>query len=184
MKRLIYALLLGVFFISCSSDEPLTSAYRNVVSGDASIVPFEELLMLIHVKTTDSTYLVVNSIDSVNILINNNYWAKINSQAVDISKIEKQEVDNRYQTVKKINYLVIAAQDIAQPHYTTAGEFSEYLNAIHELKPGEYACFIESFQVSFNDNTSKTYYPFEYKIFNVVQNSKSAFVGEIEIKID
>ncbi len=183
MKRLIYLLLTGLFILSCGKDDSLSSADRNVVSEDGT-VPFEELLILINVKTTDSTYLVVESIDSVSIYINDLYWTKINSQSLDTSKIDKQTVGNQYLTENKINYLVIANQDIEQPDYTTAGEFAQYLNAVYELKPGEYACLIESFQITFNDNSIQTYYPYEYIIFEVDPNSKSAFIGEIEIKID
>lgn len=182
MKKTIYFLLIGLFLWSCSKDDSLSSADRNVITEDESI-PFEELLIMINLKTTDDSYLVVKSIDSVSIYINNNYWTKINSQTLDISKVEKSVVGNKYETSDKINYLVIANQDIKEPDFTTAGDFAQYLNAGYELKPGEYACLIESFQVTFNDNTTKTYYPFEYKTFKVEQNSRSAFVGEIELKI-
>ena len=183
MKKLIYYLLLGLLVVSCEKDDLLSSADRNVVSEEGSI-PCEELLIWVNIKTTDSTYLVVKSVDSVSIYINNNYWTKRNSQTLDISKVDKQLVGNKYITKNKMNYLIIANQDIKQPDYNKAGEFAQYLNAAYELKPGEYACLIESFQITFNDNSIKMYYPFEYKTFKVEKNSRSAFVGEIEIKID
>jgi len=183
MKNLIYFLLIGLLAVGCEDDASLSSANRNVVSEDGAI-PFEEILILINLKTTDSNYLVVKSIDSVSIFINKYYWAKINSQVLDTSKIDKFLAGNKYQTDNKINYLIIANQDIEQPDFNTAGEFAQYLNAAYELKPGEYACFIESFQVTFNDNSIKTYYPFKYTTFKVEKNSRSAFVGEIEIKIN
>jgi hypothetical protein len=182
MKRLIYYLLIGMLIVSCEKNDSLSSADRNVVS-DGSI-PFEELLLLINVKTTDSTYLVVKSIDSISIYINNYYWSNINSESLDTSKVEKFLVGNNYQTDKKVNYLVVANQDIEQPDYNTAGEYAQYLNASYVLKPGEYTCLIESFQVTFNDNSIKKYYPFEYTTFKVEQNSRSAFAGEIGLKID
>jgi hypothetical protein len=182
MKRLFYFLLIGLLAVSCE-DRSNNSAEINVVSEDGS-VPFEELLILINIKTTDSTYLVVNSIDSVSIFINNFYWTKINSESLDTSKVDKYLVGNKYQTDNKINYLIIANQDIEQPDFTTAGEFAQYLNAVHVLKPGEYACLIESFQITFSDNSTKTYYPLEYTTFKVEENSRSAFVGEIEIILD
>ncbi len=182
MKKLIYYFLFGLFVVSCDQDDSLSIVDRNVVSKDGSI-PFEELLILVNIKTTDSTYLVVESIDSVKIYINNYYWTQINSQTLDTSKVDKKLVGNKYITDKKVSYLIIANQDIEQPDYNTAGEFAQYLNAAYELKPGEYACFIESFQLTFSDNSIKKYYPFEYKTFKVEQNLRSAFVGEIEIKL-
>lgn len=183
MKRLIYLLLIGLLAVGCQKDDSISSADRNVVSEDGYI-PFEEILILININTTDSTYLVVNSIDSVSIFINNYYWTKINSQILDTSKVDKVLVGNKFQTKNKLNYLVIANQDIEQPDFNTAGEFAQYLNAAYELKPGEYACLIESFQVTFNDNSTTKYYPFEYTTFKVEQNSRSAYVGEINLKID
>jgi len=184
MIRLLYFLLFGLLIASCGSDDDeLSSADRNVVSEEG-FIPFEELLILVNIKTSASDYLVVKSIDSMSIYVNNSYWAKINSQTLDTSKVDKTLVGNKFQTDNKINYLVIASQDIEQPDYNTAGEFAQYLNEAYDLKPGEYACLIESFQVTFNDNSTKKYYPFEYKSFTVEQNSRSAFVGEIEINID
>ncbi len=183
MKKLIYCLLFGLFLVSCEKGDSLSSVDRNVITEDGT-VPFEELLILMNLKTSDSTYLVVKSIDSVSIFINNYHWSKTNSQILDTSKVNKTLVGNSFQTNQKINYLIIANQHIEEPAYTTAGEFAQYLNAVYELKPGEYACLIESFQITFNDNSTKIYYPFEYTTFKVEQNSRSAYVGEIELKIN
>lgn len=182
MKYLIY-LFIGLLIMGCETYDPLSSADRNVVSEDGT-VPFEELLLLINLKTSDNKYLVVKSIDSVNIYINNVYWSKINSQTIDTSKIDKSSDGNKSLSENKINYLIIANQDIEQPDYTTAGEFAKYLNSAYVLQPGEYVCLIESFQVTLDDNMTFKYYPFEYKTFKVEQNMRSAFVGEIEIKIN
>ncbi len=183
MKKLLYLFsCIGLLLSSCEEDR-LSSADRNVVSDDGSI-PFEELLLFVNVKTTDSTYLVVQSIDSVSIYINEFYWTKINSVSLDTAKVLKQVDGNKFLSKNKVNYLIIANQDIEQPDFDIAGDFAQYLNAAYELKPGEYACLIESFQVTFNDSTSKTYYPLEYTTFKVEQNTRSAFVGEIELKID
>lgn len=183
MNKFIYVVLISFFMVNCQKDNVLSSADRMLVSEDTNI-PFEELLILLNVKTTDSSYLVVKSIDSVNIYINNYYWAKINSQPIDTSKVDKYLVGNKYLTKSKLNYLIIADQDIKLPNFNTAGEFAQYLNQGYQLKPGEYACFIESFQVTFNDNTTLKYYPLKYTLFKVEQNSRSAFVGEIELKIN
>ncbi len=176
-------LMLLLFVSSCETDDSLSSADRNVVSDDGTIT-FEELILLVNIKNTDGTYLVVESVDSVRIYINDYYWAIINSQAVDISKVDKRLDGNKYVTDKKLNYLIIADQDVEEPAYNTAGEFAQYLNDGYSLKPGEYACFIESFQLRFSDNSVKTYYPFEYSSFKVEENSKSAFVGELTLNID
>lgn len=183
MKRWLFLVLIGLLAMSCEKEDSFDNVYKNVVSEDDS-VPFEEILILLNIKATDSTYLVVKSIDSVKIFINGLYWAKINSQVLDTSKVEKYSSGNMYQTDNKLNYLIIAEQEIAPPNFNTAGAYSQYLNSGFELKPGEYACLVESFRVTFNDNSVKEYYPFVYKTFKVEKNSKSAFVGEFELKIN
>lgn len=174
-------MLIAMLFVRCEVDDDLSSADRNTVSDGS--VTFEEILMLINVKTNDSTYLVVQSVDSVKIYINDYYWTSINSQLVDTSKVDKEIDGVRFVTGNKLNYLVIADQEIEQPEYTTAGDYAAYLNAAYELEPGEYACMIESFQVTFNDQSTQTYYPFAYKMFVVEDDTRSASVGEFELNI-
>lgn len=183
MQRFIYFLIVGAILIGCDQDDSFRAVERNVVSEDEAIIPFEELLILLNLKTTDSTYLVVESVDSVTIYINNYYWTQTSSEPVDTTKIDKSIEGNRFHAEKKLNYLVIADESIEQPEFSTAGEIAQFLNSAFDLKPGEYVVLIESFQVTFNDGTVKKYYPFEYRTFKVEKNSRSAFVGEIELTV-
>ncbi len=183
MKKILYVLLIGFVLFSCSDEDSLSSADRNVVSI-GNDVKFEELVLLLNIKTSDSTYLVVQSIDSVNIFVNDYFWAKISSQQIDTSNVEKYTLGNKFVTEKKLNYLVIAEQDIEQPNYNTAGDYAQYLNAYYELNPGEYACLIESFQVTYKDNTTEKYYPYQYTSFILEENLESVFVGEVQITIN
>ena len=182
MKKLLFFLFIGVLFIGCDNDSDYDGS-QYVVSDEESIL-FEEISFLINVKTVNNGYLVVKSIDSINLYVNSFYWAKPNSNSLDISKVNKIEVGNKYETTNKLNYLVVASRDILKVDYSTAGDYAKYLNDYYELKPGEYACLIESFQVTLNDNTVKKYYPLEYRAFKVEENSRNAFIGEIELKID
>lgn len=183
MKKLLFFFLLPLVWASCDKSESLSNAQRSVVSNATSI-PFEELLLLVNLKTTSGEFVVVEAVDSVNLYINNVHWAKSNSQSLDIAKLPKQEVGNKFISSRKVNYLVVAKRNLVMPDLSTAGEFADYLNAVYELKPGEYACWIESFQLTFNDGSTKTYYPFTYAPFRVEENNRSAFVGEIELIID
>ncbi|MCH8547156.1 MAG: hypothetical protein LAT54_10530, partial [Cryomorphaceae bacterium] len=98
--------------------------------------------------------------------------------------VEKTALGNRFVTGNKINYLITARQDVEAPNLSTAGDYAAYLNAINELRPGEYACMIESFQVTFNDQSTQVYHPLKYGVFKVEENKRSAFVGEFEIHIN
>ncbi|MDR1182477.1 MAG: hypothetical protein LBL13_10920 [Bacteroidales bacterium] len=187
LKQFVYLILCITLLFGCSKrseEDSSTSAERNVVS-DETTTSFKEILMLINLKTTDSTFLVVKSIDSVTIFVNNKFWSQSSSQSIDINNIEKSVNGNKYETNNKLNYLLIAEQtDTEKPDYLRAGDFAQYLNESLDLKPGHYACLIESFQVTFNDNTVRKYYPFEYRIFKVEPDSKSSSLGEIELKIN
>jgi hypothetical protein len=182
MRFLIFLSLFGIILLGCEQNDSLSSSDRYVISEDGT-TSFRELLILFNLKASDSSYLVVESVDSVNIFVNDNFWARVCSQTIDTSVVNKFINENQYQSLDKINYLVIAPQFNQIPELNTAGEYSLYLNSVFELDPGEYACFIESFQLTFNDNTIRKYYPLLYKTFRVDENTRSAFVGEIELKI-
>lgn len=181
MKKLILLIPLSLFLLSgCGKED--SNASKNVVTENETI-QFKEILLLLNIKTSDSTYLVVNTIDSVNLYINGSYWSKINSIPTDTTNIARFTIGNRTFTKNKLNYLIIASQDINEPNYTTAGEFSQYLNSFLDLETGEYACLIESFKIKSNDNSIQKYFPYVYATFKVTENTASAFAGEIEIKI-
>lgn len=181
MKKYLILILVFLTIFGCGKEDNFDGS-RAVVS-DSKNVPFEELLLLINLKTSDSTYLVIPSVDSVNLYVNNFYWSTKSSVDLDTSNIEKYPLNNMFHTPNKLNYLVLAKKTDLQTSFDTAGEYAQYLNSLYQLKPGEYACLINSFQILLNDNTTKTYHPITYKMFKVEENSYSAFVGEIEIKL-
>ncbi|MDD4575019.1 MAG: hypothetical protein PHI36_01180 [Bacteroidales bacterium] len=181
MKKLLIPILIFFTVLGCGKDNNFDG--RRAVVSDSEKIPFEELLLLINLKTSDSSYLVIPSIDSVNLFVNNFYWSTKNSVVLDTSNIEKYALNNMFHTSNKLNYLVLAKKADLQTNFNTAGEYAHYLNSLYQLKPGEYACLINSFQILLNDNTIKTYHPITYKTFKVEGNSYSAFVGEIEIKL-
>ena len=182
MKKAFYFILIIILFGSCRKEDSEYDSTKNVVSNSQTI-NFEELILLISLKTSDTSYLVVPNIDSVNLYVNDYYWSTKNSVTLDTANIEKYMFNNMYNTSNRLNYLVLAKKGNVNSNFTTAGEYAQYLNSLLQLKPGEYACLINSFQIRLIDNTIKTYYPLSYKIFKVQENNYSAFVGEIEIKL-
>lgn len=165
MKKIFSLLLLGIFLIGCNLDDN-SSADLNVIS-DRKDIPFKEIIFLINLKTNDSNYVVVKEIDSINIYVNTFAWAKLNSASIDTTKISKFIVNNRFESNNKISYLVFAKQENTQSNFNTAGDYAQYLNSLYELQLGEYACLIESFQITLNDSTTVKYYPYSYKSFRV-----------------
>lgn len=182
MKKIFSLFLLGIFLIGCNFDDDYFYADSNVIP-DSKDVPFKEIIFLTNLKTNDSTYVVVKEIDSINIYVNTFSWAKLNSTSIDTTKISKFIVNNRFESNNKISYLVVAKQEIPQSNFNTAGDYAQYLNSLYELQPGEYACLIESFQITLNDSTTVKYYPYSYKSFRVESNMRSVFIGEFDINI-
>ncbi|MDA3854309.1 MAG: hypothetical protein PF444_08740 [Bacteroidales bacterium] len=185
MKKITFwaIILLSIYLVSCeNNDSDYTSSPGNVVDYD-NTTTFQEMFMLVNIKTSDSTYLVVESIDSLTIFVNNQFWAKANSNTIDTEHIIKNDSSNYSYTKNKLNYLVTAKQQALLSDFSTIGDYAKYLNDQISLKDGEYACLIESFQVTFNDGTRKKFAPYAYTIFTVEPNTYNAYLGEIELKI-
>lgn len=182
MKKILYCLCIALVLISCDK-ESTDRVARNVVSASGDIA-FEEILLLLNVKTQNEKYLVAESVDSIKIYINDFYWNTVTSVPLDISNIDKEQADDKYIADDKVNYLVISGREYNFPDFTTAGEIAQYLNSFYDLTPGEYVCFIESFSITFLDGSTQKFYPYAYTAFKVEKNSRSAFVGEITLKIE
>lgn len=184
MKQLLHIFIIMLLLSSCEKeDDFVSSAQRAVISDDES-VSFESLTMLIHMKTADSTYLIVESLDSVSLYINNKKLKPINSHKIALDLVAKDTVANTFQSVNKMNYLLMSNQLFDEPEYTTAGDYARYLNDLFVLQPGQYMLLIESFRVTLADGSKKSFYPYEYRIIDIEKDKKSAYVGEIEIFVD
>ena len=185
MKNITFwaIILLSINLVSCEDiDSDYSSSPSNVVDYDNAIT-FQEMFMLVSIKTSDSTYLVVESIDSLNIFVNNQFWAKTNSNTIDTEYIIKTDSNNYSYTKNKLNFLVVSKQQALLSDFSTIGDYAKYLNDQISLKEGQYACLIESFQVTFKDGTRKKFSPYAYTIFTVEPDTYNAYLGEIELKI-
>lgn len=149
MRIFAFFCVILILLSGCSKkDDDLSSAAKNVVSEEKRI-DFRELLLFVNLKAADGSYLVVKSVDSIAVYINNFHWATISSEPVDTTKIDKSVSGNRLLTSHKINYFSLATRHAEeQPDYTTAGDFAQYLHSLLSLENGEYVCFIESFTVN------------------------------------
>ena len=183
MKKIISILFLTSILFSCQRDGERDYNPQSDVISETEVLNLEEIFFLLNVKTSDSTYLVVKSIDSIRLFINTTLWSVCSSESIDTTYVDKKTSGNRWYSDKKINYLVVAQKNIEKPEFATAGDYAEYLNAIHILKQGEYALLIESFKITFNDNTSKRFYPYEYSIVTLEKNQRNLYAGEIELNI-
>lgn len=183
MKQLLFCALMACYlFVSCDNEDGYSDSPNNVVDYGNSIT-FQEMFMLINIKTSDSTYLITESIDSLNIYVNNQFWASSRSNTVDTKHVVKTDSANYSHSKNKLNYLVVSKQQALLSDFKTVGDYSQYINNQISLKDGQYACLIESFQVKLNDGTKKTFAPYTYTIFTVDPDMHNAYLGEIELKI-
>lgn len=182
-KLLIFSILM-LIIVSCSKSEDSYSDGDSNVVSDTKTISFKELVLLLSIQNPDSTFLVVERIDSLMLYVDDKFWAKINSVSLDTTTIDKDLNGNRFSSNDKVSYLVLSDQDSVVTKFVYAIQYAQFLNTLLELQPGEHACFLQSFMIKFNDGTYKKYYPNIYKIFNVEANTQSAFVGEFNIKIN
>ena len=175
-------LLLGfMIFISCGDENSPTN---SVVSEDR-MIPFSQILMRLEVKTGDSSYLVMDKLDSVKLLVNGQRWSTSSTEVLDTSKIAKSLRNNFFVSSQPLNYMLIAPYEADDTEaFSTAGEYADYLNLLQSLRPGEYACFWESFSIRGKDGSVNTYYPQQYQTFSVEEGHSSAFAGTLTYKLN
>ena len=172
----LLVLLLASF--ACNDDDP-NGPTRNIV-GDGELA-LEELLIVINLKASDSTYWVPRSIDSVRIRINNMYWTEATAVSPDVRQLDTELVDGRLVASRKVGYFVSASQSEEPPAFETAKDYVDYLAGMFEAGPGEYLCYIDAFVATFENGTTQKFYPNQFKPFVVERDKRSVFVGEFDI---
>lgn len=183
MIKYFLLLCIAISLFSCEKSD-IADDVENSIIDDEGSVRFENLLMLISLRTPDSSYIVVESIDSARLYINNRFWSVCRSEMLDTAAVSKTNTGKWSETDTKLNYLFVAPQQQAEADFSTAGGVADYLNSKYELQTGEYVCMLESFCLKLNDGTQMKYYPYEYVVFKLGANTKNAFVGEIEIEVN
>lgn len=173
-------ILIGLACLSCEKSD--SSAARNTVIQDGSNV-FEELSMLINLKSSDSSYVLVEKIDSVKLKVGDFFEVKTSSGSVDTTIFNSYPSGDFNVTGQKVNYLVLARPSLEPQDFSTAGEYADYLNKLLELKTGEYVCLLESIWISLADGTKRQYFPHVYTTFTVFEGAVTAYAGEITIEI-
>ena len=182
MKSFFFLSLATLLFVtSCSMDDELSGSER-IISDDTT-VQFEEILLLINIRNTDSSYIAVEQIDSITLYLNNLYWATLNSESIKLESITTELKNNFYCTPNKINYLVVASQKEYEPDFSTAGDYARYLNSFYDIESGEYLCLIESLWLKQADGSVRKIFPYKYVPFQVENDLKSVFLGEVEINL-
>ena len=82
-----------------------------------------------------------------------------------------------------VQYTVIASQQSDKDTLTTAGEYSDLINNFLTLKPGDYICQIDYFDIKLSNSQIKRIYPMITVPLEVKENVKSSYIGEFEIEV-
>jgi len=185
----ITALFVAVF-TSCSKDDGLSYSYSSeyTIYSASNQRILRELMFILKpymIHEGVKKYIVVSSIDNINVLINGQEWGKSSSLVVDVSNINKEVAENFYVRMEPVKYVTRAPFVLSTDEIlTTAGEYSELLSRYMSLQPGGYICQIEYIELTDNNGDIHRAYPLIAEYFEVKENIVSAYVGEFEILID
>lgn len=187
MRKMCWLLVTASCLMSsCLSDPTERLTEGEIISGETDMNSYQSIVLSLNVKTADNAYLVVESLEDVELYINDTHWTTLSTQPINITDINKYEQDNMLLTNDKVNYVFVANQQLDKElEYTTTGDIIDYMNAIRTLDAGEYMFTVKSFKVTFTDNTTRTFYPEFQKVFTVGYDRKSSlYLGEVELKIN
>ena len=193
MKRQLFSIvvvtaLFVATFTSCSDDGlPYSYSSESTIYSASNQRILRELMFILKpymMHEGVKKYIVVSSIDNINILINGQEWGKSSSLVVDVSNINKEVVENFYVRTEPVKYVTKAPFVLSNEILTTAGDYSELLSRYLSLQPGGYICQIEYLEFTDNKGDIHRYYPLIAEYFEVKENIVSAYIGEFEILID
>ena len=174
---------------SCTKDDGLPYSYSSeyTIYSASNQRILRELMFILKpymIHDGEKKYIVVSSIDNINVLINGQVWGQSSSFIVDVSSINKEIVDNFYVRAQPVKYVTRAPFVLSNEILTTAGEYSELLSRYMSLQPGGYICQIEYIELTDINGNSHRYHPLIAEYFEVKENIVSAYIGEFEILID
>lgn len=188
MKNIYILLLLAGGLLSCTKEDHSPYAYtsESTIYSQSETTSFQEILFTIHpfvISNGQKEYVVADKITNIAVRVNNSTWGTFESMIIDTAKLEKSPFNNYMITDKQMNYTVIAAHQTEKDILTTAGEYADLINRYLTLKPGDYFCQIDSFDLKLKSGQVKKVYPFISVPLQVKENVRSAFIGEFEVQI-
>jgi len=188
MKNTFLILLLIGILTSCKKENnsPYTYSSESTIYSESASTTFKEILFIIKpyvIINNQKEYFVAESINNLSLKVNNNIWGNFQSLTIDTSRIDKMIINNYLVSNSPIQYTVIASQQSDKDTLTTAGEYSDLINNFLTLKPGDYICQIDYFDIKLSNSQIKRIYPMITVPLEVKENVKSSYIGEFEIEI-
>jgi len=188
MKNTLLILLLVGIFTSCEKEDnsPYTYSSESTIYSDSETTMFKEILFIAKpyiVVNNQKKYIVAEYINNVSLKVNSAIWGTFQSLTVDTAQIDKEPIGNYFVSNNEMKYSVIASQQSEKDTLTTAGEYSDLINNFLTLKPGDYICQIDFFDIKLQNAQIKRVYPMITVPLVVKENVKSSFIGEFEIEL-
>jgi hypothetical protein len=182
MRKVFIFLLVFLGLSNCKKDSA-TNFDSAIIEDSSNTNKFKQLVLIINLKNSNGSYILLQKIDSINLKVNNKQWGTFASEITDTTGFQSSLLKSIRITSQKIGYLIIATYQLNVNSLETAGDYVSYLNERLILTPGDYVCEIN--QLKFTNVTGQTVIikPMIFKDFKVVQNTTSSFVGEIEIVV-
>lgn len=182
----IYSILLlaAALITACDRSTDIGRFDNAVVDSESNQNKFRQITFTLSIINSSGKYLNTAGIDSIQLTVNGKYWGVFSSEANDTSGLTDQVVNDIGLSSSKVTYLVVAPYTLRTTNLPTAGDVVDYLNDRIVLTPGDYVCGITSIQFHDLKNRWVTLKPQYYGVFSVVQNSTSAYVGDILITMN
>ncbi|NOU45473.1 MAG: hypothetical protein HOO86_00240 [Bacteroidales bacterium] len=190
MKKILatVGLLIALVIMGCSKDNsPYSYPNESTIYSETNKINFRELLVILKPYTmvdNQKKYILTDSLFNVHFSVNGNEWGKFNSAKTDTTRYQDEMFNDFKVTDEVVKYPVIAPFQTAKDTLTTAGEYSDLLNAYFTLEPGFYICNVESFEFRDENGVMKKVETTIIEPVEIKENLRSAFIGEFEILIN
>lgn len=176
--------LVAVLITACDKNTDIGRFDSAVVDSETKQNKFRQITFTISIANDSGEFLNTPCIDSVQLTVNGKYWGVFSSEINDTSLLTDYIINDIGFSSSAVTYLIVAPYTIRTTNLQTAGDVVDYLNNRIVLTPGDYVCEISALKFHDLKNTWVTLKPQLYKVFSVVENATSAYIGDILIHMN
>ena len=179
MTKIIVLITLLFLIVGC--DGSGVSSIEDLVVSEESP---KKVYFTLSILTTESYYLVLNKLDSIELEIDGMVWGYFKSEELDTTTLDSKFISNNYLVnEKKIEYLAIDQyhqEDTTT--VTTAGHVVEELENRIILSPGDHVARIKQLQIESRDEELVSLNSIDFVHFHVNDADESVYVGDFQIE--
>jgi hypothetical protein len=183
-------LLLACFSLLIACNKEGFSPYNYSNEGDiystSDKVKFREVLFTLKpyiLVNAQKKYVVSDSIKNVVVKINDKTWSVVHSFPMVTTQFLPETVGNWRIMEQALSYPIVAPFQAPKTTLTTAKEYAILLSNFFIIENGTYFCRIESFDIRQQNGLFRTVKPQLVTIVEVKDNSRNAWLGELEVQV-